>query len=236
MQKKSNHTIKPSLAGKMSIALMALSCLGCLGCLGLAAPAAQAQDLRSLPGLFKGGKPQQEQSGSAPAPQPQSAPQAAGSVEQTSGGQGSVAFANKALAGTSMNVAANDNKPHKGAIIGRFSGGGATDYFNIYVYDENGSKILEFKMETLAADVQKPRSFTLRGRKGKPATAEMLYQNVGIVCKASAGTVNITAAGPVGGNVAGNISGIEWFQGDECVKALGTSATFTVQRANDYQR
>jgi hypothetical protein len=233
MQKKSNHAIKSSLAGKIGIALMALSCVGGVG---LIACAAQAQDLRSLPGLLKGGKPQQNETGSTPAQQPQSAPQVAGSAEQSGSGQGSVAFANKALAGMSLNVAANDNEAHKGAIIGRFSGGGATDYFNIYVYNESGSKILEFKMETVAADVQKPRSFTLRGRKGKPATAEILYQNVGIVCKASAGTVNITAAGAVGGNVAGNISGIEWFQGDECVKALGTSATFTVQRANDYQR
>jgi len=229
MQEKYTRATKSSLPVKMGIALMAVSCLG------LVASAAQAQDLRALPGLFKGGKPAQDENNSAPAQQPQGAPQAATSGGSSVGGSsGNVAFANKTLSGAFLNV--TDNEAHKGVAFGKFYGGGATDFFNIYIYDQDGSKMLEFQMETVAADVQKPRSFTLRSRKGKPATASILYQNVGIRCFAIAGAVNITAAGPVGGTVSGNISGIEWQQGDECVKALGTSATFTVQRAVDFHR
>ncbi len=155
---------------------------------------------------------------------------ASGAHAQT--GDSNITFPGKTLTGAFMHDPGNE--AHKSTMFGKFFGGGRAEYFNVIAYDENGTRWLELKMESSLADMAKtPRTFTLRSRKGKPATAEIMYQNVGIICTANAGTVTVTAFGKVDGTVTGTLTGVEWNQ-PECVKALGGSGSFKVQRAVDF--
>lgn len=250
--KNDNGAVRFSWAKKTGLALVAVLALG------LVASAARAQTGGgiSLPGLFKDAMKQRQpevpskasanevKEGSiAQQPGATSAAQAKevkgntadqqGTPSAARGAQGEIVFPGKTLSGAFMHDPGNE--AYKSTIFGKFFCCGSVDIFDVKAFDENGSLVLEMKFEDSLANLAKtPRTYTFRGRKGKPETAEILYQNVGIVCKTSAGTLTVTAFGGVDGDVIGKMTGLEWYQ-PECATALGTSASFKVQRAVDYQ-
>jgi len=211
--------------------------LALASCLGLAASAAQAQI--SMPGMLKDVMPRQSEKASGadsgtPAPQTGVAPgnAGAGASSTAQGPQGSFAFANKTLTGSFARDPGSNTQ--KSALYGIFLGGAAIESFRVEAWDGNGSHLLELTLETTLAKISKaPSTYTFRKRQDKPRTAEILYQAVGITCTASAGNITISTVGGVETEVTGTISGIEWNQ-PKCEGALGSSASFKVQRAVDY--